>query len=79
MLLIVSFLLMTVLNETMGVSFIIPAAQCDLHMSTSDKGLLSSMTFFGKLINNMYNLVINQTVLLLEIVFHMHKINSESS
>lgn len=70
---------MTVLNETMGVSFIIPAAQCDLHMSTSDKGLLSSMTFFGKLINNMYNLVINQTVLLLEIVFHMHKINSESS
>lgn len=50
MLLIVSFLIMTVLNETMGVSFIIPASQCDLEMSTSDKGLLSSMTFFGKLI-----------------------------
>ena len=56
MLLIVSFLIMTVLNETMGVSFIIPAAQCDLNMSTSDKGLLSSMTFFGKLFNNLYSL-----------------------
>lgn len=79
MLLIVSFLLMTVLNETMGVSFIIPAAQCDLHMSTSDKGLLSSMTFFGKLINDLYSLDVNQTDLLLETVFQMQKINCESS
>lgn len=60
---------MTVLNETMGVSFIVPAAQCDLQMSTSDKGLLSSMTFFGKLINNMFISDVNQFDLLLENCF----------
>lgn len=40
---------MTVFGETMGISFLIPAAQCDLDLSTSDKGLLSGMAFFGKL------------------------------
>jgi hypothetical protein len=43
----VGLILIAVLNETMGVSFLLPAAQCDLNLSTRDKGLLSSMTFLG--------------------------------
>lgn len=39
---------MTVICETMGVSFYMPAAQCDLNLSTTDKGLLSGMAYFGK-------------------------------
>ena len=33
--------------EILCVSFILPSAECDLKMSTSDKGFLSSMTFVG--------------------------------
>lgn len=44
---VVGLLLMAVINETMGVAYIIPAAQCDLNLSTTDKGILSSMTFLG--------------------------------
>jgi len=43
-----SLLLMTVLNETMGMAFIIPAATCDLNLRTSDKGLLTGMPFLGE-------------------------------
>jgi hypothetical protein len=46
-LIVVGLILIAVLNETMGVSFLLPAAQCDLNLSTKDKGLLSSMTFLG--------------------------------
>jgi len=45
---IASLLLFAVIDATMGISFIIPAAHCDLKLSTSDKGLLSSTGFFGK-------------------------------
>ena len=34
--------------EILCVSFILTSAECDLNMSTSDKGFLSSMTFVGK-------------------------------
>jgi hypothetical protein len=40
-------ILANTLAETMGISFVIPAAVCDLNLSTSDKGLLSGMTFLG--------------------------------
>ena len=33
--------------EILCVSFVLPVAQCDLSMSTADKGFLSSMTFLG--------------------------------
>lgn len=33
--------------EILCVSFVLPSAECDLKMSTSDKGFLSSMTFAG--------------------------------
>lgn len=46
---IVSLVLVGVLNETMGISFLIPPAQCDLNLSTGGKGLLSSMVFFGEI------------------------------
>ena len=34
--------------EILCISFVLPSAECDLKMSTSDKGFLSSMTFVGK-------------------------------
>lgn len=48
LLLIIALILFNVLNETMGISFLIPAAECDLDLTLSAKGLLSSMTFFGE-------------------------------
>lgn len=36
--------------EILCVSFVLPSAQCDLKMSTADKGYLSSMTFAGMMI-----------------------------
>lgn len=38
---------MCVIIETMCMMFIIPAAQCDLDLSLSEKGLLSSVSFIG--------------------------------
>lgn len=32
----------------MGISFIIPAAVCDLNLTPTNKGLLNGITFFGK-------------------------------
>lgn len=40
-------ILATVLLETLGISFILPVAQCDLNLSTQDKGLLSAIAFAG--------------------------------
>lgn len=39
--------LLAALNDTLGTSFILPASQCDLELSTSDKGIISSSTFLG--------------------------------
>lgn len=39
--------LSTVLLETLGISFILPVAECDLNLSTKDKGLLSAIAFVG--------------------------------
>jgi len=45
----VAFLLLfTVIDETIGISFIMPAAKCDLSLSASDRGLLSGMFSFGE-------------------------------
>ncbi|XP_070496597.1 synaptic vesicle glycoprotein 2B-like [Chironomus tepperi] len=50
-LLLASFLiLLNVMNETMGISFIIPVAQCDMNLSQSDKGLLSGIIFVAMII-----------------------------
>lgn len=48
MLIVVGLIMIAVINETMGISFILPAAQCDLNLTTEDKGRLSSMTFIGE-------------------------------
>lgn len=40
------FLLATVI-ETLGISYIIPPAECELELDTFRKGMLSSVTFFG--------------------------------
>ncbi|KAJ8956223.1 hypothetical protein NQ314_006756 [Rhamnusium bicolor] len=39
--------LMCVIIETMCAMFIIPAAQCDLNLNLTEKGLLYSISFFG--------------------------------
>lgn len=49
----ITLVLFTVINETMGISFIIPAAHCDLQLSSSDKGILSGATFAGIMISSM--------------------------
>jgi VNT family MFS transporter (synaptic vesicle glycoprotein 2) len=36
--------------EILCVSFVLPSAECDLNMSSSDKGFLSSITFLGMMI-----------------------------
>lgn len=46
--------LLTALNETLGTSFLLPASVCDLDMSTSDKGILTSMTFLGVTISSYF-------------------------
>lgn len=38
---------MSVIIETMCAMFVTPAAQCDLNLSLTDKGLLSSAAFCG--------------------------------
>ncbi|CAO1413974.1 unnamed protein product [Diamesa serratosioi] len=40
-------ILSTVLLETLSISFILPVAECDLHLSTKDKGILSAIAFAG--------------------------------
>lgn len=47
---IIALILFAVINETMGIAYIGTAAVCDLKLSTSDKGLLSSMTFIGEIL-----------------------------
>lgn len=41
-------ILMAVINETMGMGIIIPAAQCDLALSSSRKGVISAVSFIGR-------------------------------
>lgn len=48
LLLVTALILMAVLNETMGIAFLIPAAQCDLSLTSERKGLLTGMTFLGE-------------------------------
>ncbi|KAG5675992.1 hypothetical protein PVAND_005848 [Polypedilum vanderplanki] len=49
----VTFLVLAnTLSETMGISFVIPAAVCDLQLTPSDKGLLSSMSFLGIMVSS---------------------------
>lgn len=33
--------------ETCGISYVIAVAQCDLRLTTSEKGILGSVAFFG--------------------------------
>lgn len=42
-------IIMEILNESMMMSIIMPAAQCDLNLTSSDKGILSSAVILGKL------------------------------
>jgi VNT family MFS transporter (synaptic vesicle glycoprotein 2) len=36
--------------EILCISFVLPSAECDLNLSTNDKGYLSSVTFAGMMI-----------------------------
>lgn len=48
-----ALVLLTALNETLGTSFLLPSA-CDFALSTSDKGLLSGMTFLGVTVSSYF-------------------------
>lgn len=39
---------MTVIVETLNIGFVIPMSECDLELTTSDKGLLNGAAFLGK-------------------------------
>lgn len=43
-----AFLILYVLNETMGSGFLMPASQCDLNLSIHDKGVLTAIVFIGE-------------------------------
>lgn len=47
-----SIVMMSVLNETMGISIIIPASQCDLLLSATDKGMLTGVSFAGIIVSS---------------------------
>ncbi|XP_058055454.1 synaptic vesicle glycoprotein 2B [Anopheles bellator] len=47
-----SIVMMAVLNETMGISIVIPAAQCDLNLSSTDKGILTGVSFGGIIVSS---------------------------
>lgn len=36
-----------VIMETCGISFVLPVSQCDLNLSSSEKGVLSAVAFIG--------------------------------
>lgn len=44
--------LMCVIIETMGMMFVIPAAQCDLNLDLAQKGLLSAISFLGVVVSS---------------------------
>lgn len=48
-----AIILITSLNETIGTSFFLAAA-CDFELTTSDKGLLSGITFLGVTISSYF-------------------------
>lgn len=37
----------TLITEMIGITFVLPVSQCDLHLSTSEKGVLGTAGFFG--------------------------------
>lgn len=46
--LVSALIMLAVINETMGISILIPAAHCDLNLSATDKGVLTGVSFAGK-------------------------------
>jgi MFS transporter, VNT family, synaptic vesicle glycoprotein 2 len=38
--------------ETVSINFILPVAQCDLNLTTSDKGVLSAVGFIGIIVSS---------------------------
>lgn len=49
-----ALVLIAALNETIGTSFFLPASECDLQLTTSDKGFLSGMTFLGVTVSSYF-------------------------
>lgn len=40
-------ILFAVVMETLGISFVLPVSQCDLNLTTQEKGILSTVAFLG--------------------------------
>ncbi len=43
-----SLLILYVMNESMGMGYIMPASMCDLNLCTEEKGLLSGVMLIGE-------------------------------
>lgn len=52
LILLVGVVFACIVFETVGVNFIIPISQCDLDMTTTDKGILSSIGFAGIILSS---------------------------
>lgn len=50
-LLVSGVIIMTVLTETMGMGLIMTAAHCDMQLTPTRKGVISSVSFIGKKLN----------------------------
>lgn len=48
--LVSALIMLAVINETMGISILIPASHCDLNLSATDKGVLTGVSFAGECI-----------------------------
>lgn len=44
--------LLAMLLEFMGISFVLPLAECDMNLTTKDKGILSCAAFAGQYLNH---------------------------
>lgn len=40
-------ILATVILETLGISFVMPVSECDMNLTSKDKGILSAIGFIG--------------------------------
>lgn len=47
LILVSGMILNAVLMETCGIAFVLPVSQCDLKLTTSEKGILGAVTFVG--------------------------------
>lgn len=59
---------MAVIMETVSMSYILPAAQCDLELTLSDKSMLSAVSFLGMSVALTFNYTMYNTYMMSGVV-----------